>query len=570
MILYEMLTGYRPFDGPFTGRSTTTSTRPPPPFAERNPPGGGAGRGRGGRPPLPGQGPGRPPRSRPARWPRSSSSPLQTPQGGPSPAPYSRAHAGPDRSDAIALLALSGRDPDAGTGGGDGRRPGDPLPGPRPPADPADDRLASPEEVASGRGTGPRGCSRSSPRGSPSWGRTGEASTAKRSALPDSYRAESSSDLVEGLPRVLVRSGELPSRFIRLPGGEFMMGDVSGSDNDEDRPPHRVILSGYYLGETEVTNAEMEAYFRARQIGMKDRPSGGGEAVEGLEKAGRKPDKHPAVGIPHAMAEDYARWVGGRLPTEAQWEFAARSGGKPIPYVWGDQRGPSQVNANLNTLGAGDVPTSRGRVLSQGPDRAGAPRHGRQRPRMVPRRLGLLRGRVVARARPGPRGGRWPLRRPRRLVPDVRRRHPDHPPPPPRPRRGRLEHRRAGRPGRLGRRPGVPRGDRVAPAGWIGRRDDARCPAPLADPARGHSRRRRGCLRVVVDPPAGAASPGTADRPARDHREGGTRRAEGAGGLGNRRSGSTSTGTRRSPPAAGPCATPGPLATGCSKIGRLG
>ena len=148
------------------------------------------------------------------------------------------------------------------------------------------------------------------------------------------------------------------ARFVRLTGGEFLMGDASGSENDEDRPAHRVVLSGYYLQETEVTNAEMEAYFRAKLIGMKDRPKRWREAVEALEKAGRKPDRHPAVGIPHAMADDYARWVGGRLPTEAQWEFAARSAGKPIPYVWGDHRVSSKTNANLNTVGSFDVPTA--------------------------------------------------------------------------------------------------------------------------------------------------------------------------------------------------------------------
>src|SRR5262249_4627288 len=82
-----------------------------------------------------------------------------------------------------------------------------------------------------------------------------------------------------------------------------------------------------------------------------------------LLKKGVDPKRHPAVGIPHTLAEDFARWAVGALPTEAQWEFAARSRGKPFPFVWGTERGKGSL-ANLNNAGdpSRDVPTSEVRV----------------------------------------------------------------------------------------------------------------------------------------------------------------------------------------------------------------
>jgi serine/threonine-protein kinase len=64
------------------------------------------------------------------------------------------------------------------------------------------------------------------------------------------------------------------------------------------------------------------------------------------------------VGVPHDLAEKYARWVGGALPTEAQWEYTARSGGKPLPYVWGKEPGEIKKNANIDSIGIlGNIPT---------------------------------------------------------------------------------------------------------------------------------------------------------------------------------------------------------------------
>jgi len=97
-------------------------------------------------------------------------------------------------------------------------------------------------------------------------------------------------------------------------GGTFMMGSEEG-DPDE-LPVHRVTVSGFWMQEHEVTNEEYARFDAEHEF-----PSG--EA------------KHPVVRVTWQEAMDYAESVGGSLPTEAQWEFAAR-GQEGRKYPWGD------------------------------------------------------------------------------------------------------------------------------------------------------------------------------------------------------------------------------------------
>ncbi len=116
-----------------------------------------------------------------------------------------------------------------------------------------------------------------------------------------------------------------PSEMVFIPAGTFMMGSTSG-DADE-RPVHQVTLSAYCMDLTEVTVA---AYRGCTAPGC-SAPDTGGACNWGL--AGR--DLHPINCVDWNQALAYCRWRGGELPTEAQWEYAAR-GGDGRTYPWGN------------------------------------------------------------------------------------------------------------------------------------------------------------------------------------------------------------------------------------------
>ncbi len=164
--------------------------------------------------------------------------------------------------------------------------------------------------------------------------------TSKLEAL---YRPESGTEWVDGWPAALVRKSD-GTRFLLIDGSDnFRMGAFEEADPefaDEEKPAHIRRLSRYYIQETEVTIGEVEDYIRAQGIARK-----GPELEDYLEMYQTIQAKdfdqnilrgYPAVGISRRLAEAIARSFGGELPTEAQWEFAARSRGKHFRYVWGD------------------------------------------------------------------------------------------------------------------------------------------------------------------------------------------------------------------------------------------
>jgi serine/threonine-protein kinase len=170
--------------------------------------------------------------------------------------------------------------------------------------------------------------------------------------LPQGYSPVSSFE--NGALPAAIRRDRDKTKFSRIAGGTFRMGDdgfARGPADADDRPAHPVTLSDYYLQETEVTNGELDDYFRDIHVDRSARPARFQEAWDLIFKAGRDPRPFPAVGISHALAEAYAKWVGGKLPTEAQWEYAARSRGKTRAFVWEADQKPNRRLANIASRG---------------------------------------------------------------------------------------------------------------------------------------------------------------------------------------------------------------------------
>ena len=151
--------------------------------------------------------------------------------------------------------------------------------------------------------------------------------------------------------------------FVRIPGGEFTM----GSDTVKDAgPPHQVRLSGFYIQKTEVTNGEMLSFEETlgpdqrKRLALWRRHLKFLQTVDHIDQAPvPRSRRHPAYDIDYPTAEAFAVWAKGRLPTEAQWEYAARSRGREIKFPWDWRKGidADQHLANLGVWRGGDDET---------------------------------------------------------------------------------------------------------------------------------------------------------------------------------------------------------------------
>jgi len=124
--------------------------------------------------------------------------------------------------------------------------------------------------------------------------------------------------------------------FVSLPGGRFHYGCEPGdSECDGDEKPGREATVGAFsLGKTEVT---VDAYERCVSAGTCSAPSTGGTCNWGVSDRGT----HPINCVDRNQAEAFCKWIGGRLPTAEEWEYAAKSGGGRI-HPWGNERASCQ------------------------------------------------------------------------------------------------------------------------------------------------------------------------------------------------------------------------------------
>ncbi len=136
--------------------------------------------------------------------------------------------------------------------------------------------------------------------------------------------------------------------MVSIPGGEFVMGSNNG-DPDE-APPHAVSVAPFWMDVTEVTNDEFAAFLQATGYQAPTVQLGEGN--------------HPVSRVTWDDADAYCTWAGKRLPSEAEWEFAARSTDGRV-YPWGNDWDPAKSNGRelgirgttaVGSFGAGASP----------------------------------------------------------------------------------------------------------------------------------------------------------------------------------------------------------------------
>jgi formylglycine-generating enzyme required for sulfatase activity len=119
-----------------------------------------------------------------------------------------------------------------------------------------------------------------------------------------------------------------------IPPGEFMMGNESGKADEQ--PVHLVYTDGFWIYQYEVTNAQYSLCIAAGKCG---------ETFTTDEFYDSQYANNPVIYLSWQDAQTYCEWSGGRLPTEAEWEKAARGGLEGMTYPWGNQEPVCTIGA---------------------------------------------------------------------------------------------------------------------------------------------------------------------------------------------------------------------------------
>jgi len=154
------------------------------------------------------------------------------------------------------------------------------------------------------------------------------------------YRVKITASNGQTAGETIIGQGNAPMALI--PAGEFQMGDSFNEGNSNERPRHKVYLDAFYIDVHEVTNAQYQKFMDVTGHGVPEHWS---------NSKFNAPD-HPVVGVSWFDAVAYAEWAGKRLPTEAEWEKAARGGLVGKRYPWGDEI--SYDDANYSGTGGKD------------------------------------------------------------------------------------------------------------------------------------------------------------------------------------------------------------------------
>jgi sulfatase modifying factor 1 len=119
---------------------------------------------------------------------------------------------------------------------------------------------------------------------------------------------------------------------VLIPAGIFLMGSDEPSSPEDERPAHEVYVDQFWMDKTEVTWRQFQKFAKAEGRTLPPEPQWG------------RPDYYALSATTWEEGADYCEWVGGRLPTEAEWEKAAR-GTDGRKYPWGNQWDPNKCNS---------------------------------------------------------------------------------------------------------------------------------------------------------------------------------------------------------------------------------
>ncbi|MFI5350712.1 MAG: formylglycine-generating enzyme family protein [Elusimicrobiota bacterium] len=174
--------------------------------------------------------------------------------------------------------------------------------------------------------------------------------------------------LTDRAPRAALEAwaleGKAGIQWVRIPGGTFTMGSDDPRLSDA-RPAHRVTVSSFRLSKTLVTNKQYAACVAAGACTPAHYSDGACPSVVEGNRVSLQGAEHPAVCVDRGQATAFSEWAGGRLPSEAEWEYAARGGGKDKKYPWGGEEatcaraaiaGCGRATAPVCSKPAGDTP----------------------------------------------------------------------------------------------------------------------------------------------------------------------------------------------------------------------